>query len=85
VTVVATRVLVDDEEGAALTLRLILDCEGYAVEVAASVAEAARQIAAARYDAILLDMTVGADSGLTVLARLRETSPDSVGSDWLKH
>src|SRR5215471_8540878 len=75
----SARVLVvDDEESVALTLRFILEREGYAVEVAGSVDEATRKLLAASYDAVLLDMVIGPDSGLTLLARLRETSPDSV-------
>lgn len=82
----AARVLlVEDEEAVAFTLREILADEGYQVETAASAAEALAKIEGSLgeksprpYDAALLDLRVGGDSGLAILSSLKSASPDTV-------
>ncbi|MCU0688006.1 MAG: response regulator [Polyangiaceae bacterium] len=68
--------LVDDDESNRLTLSVLLEDEGYEVDVASSFAEASRIIAAGpRYDAVLLDQHLGDGLGLDLLGALRERLP----------
>lgn len=73
----AAVLVVDDEEAVAFTLAAILAQDGYEVEQATSVAQALATVADRRFDVVLLDLRVGGDSGLTVLERLRQLSPDT--------
>jgi len=70
--------IVDDEEAVALTLQEILAQEGYEVGAAASEAEAMAKLDQQSFDLALLDLRVGEDSGLSVLSRLKQKSPDTV-------
>lgn len=70
--------VVDDEEAVAITLGEILAADGYAVQEATSVPEALTKIEQYHFDVALLDLQVGDESGLKVLARLQEQSPDTV-------
>ena len=70
--------LVDDEEGVAATLAAVLEADGYRVETAGTVDEALARIAETPFAAAVLDLNVGADDGLVVLSRLKETSPATV-------
>jgi signal transduction histidine kinase len=75
---VPARVLVvDDEEAIALTLREILAQDGYTVDAVTSVPDALSAIEQRPYDVALIDLRIGDESGLTVLARLREVSPET--------
>lgn len=74
----ASVLVVEDEEAIALTLGEILRREGYRVDVALDVPEALAKIERGPFDAALLDMRVGEESGLTVLSRLKEKSPRTV-------
>jgi signal transduction histidine kinase len=67
--------IVDDEEAVAYTLSEILATEGYEVATATSVVEAFGRIDERHFDAAVVDLNVGEESGLTVLNRLRERSP----------
>jgi signal transduction histidine kinase/ActR/RegA family two-component response regulator len=78
VTSSPTLLVVDDEEGVATTLAAVLETDGYAVEVASSVGQALDLIATTSFTAAVLDLNVGHDDGLDVLARLKETSPATV-------
>jgi signal transduction histidine kinase len=72
----AARVLVvEDEQELAANLQGLLTSEGYEVQHAASVAEALAKIEQAPFDVAVLDLHLGEADGLTVLARLRQTSP----------
>ena len=71
----ASVLIVDDEEAVAYTLCEILAAEGYEVAVATSVREAFGRIEERPFDAAVLDLNVGEESGLTVLVRLRDRSP----------
>jgi two-component system response regulator RegA len=69
--------LVDDDESNRITLSVLLEDEGFAVDVAASFAEA-RAIAAneaARYDLVLLDQHLGDGTGTALLPELRARQP----------
>lgn len=69
--------LVDDDESNRLTLSVLLEDEGYEVDVASSFAEAGRMLAApaAAYDAALLDQHLGDGLGLDLLGALRARLP----------
>ena len=67
--------VVEDEDELAAGLRGQLIDEGYEVEHAASVSEALAKIDQAPFDVAVLDLHLGEADGLTVLARLRQTSP----------
>ena len=69
----AKRVLiVDDEENIGRSLRLILEGEGYGVNVCRTVGEFRRHPDAARADAYLLDMKLPDGSGIDVLRAVRQ-------------
>lgn len=72
-------VLVVDEESVGLSLRGALEAEGYQVELATVVPEALAKIERTPFDVLLLDPHLGEADGLSVLRRLRELSPGSVG------
>jgi two-component system response regulator MprA len=67
------RLVVDDDPALARTLRRALAIEGYAVESAADGAEALQRLAAARFDAVLLDVSMPRVDGLDVCRRMRRT------------
>ena len=66
--------VVDDERGVREVARRALEASGYSVLVAANRAEAVAQVRAhgGEIGAIVLDLTLGAESGESVLAALRE-------------
>ncbi|HEU4405957.1 MAG TPA: response regulator [Polyangiaceae bacterium] len=69
--------LVDDDESNRLTLAVLLEDEGYEVDVAASFAEARAKIVApgAAYDGVLLDQHLGDGLGLDLLGAVRRHLP----------
>ncbi|HLY65223.1 MAG TPA: response regulator, partial [Chloroflexota bacterium] len=67
--------VVEDEQEVAANLQGLLSSEGYEVQHASSVSEALARIEQAPFDVAVLDLHLGEADGLTVLARLRETSP----------
>ena len=74
----ARRVLiVDDEENIGRSLRLILEREGYAVNVCRSMAEFQTHPDAQRADAYLLDMKLPDGSGIDLLRSTRQNGPAS--------
>jgi len=64
--------VVDDDPALARTLRVALGVEGYEVECAADGAEALQRLAAARFDAVVLDVSMPRLDGLAVCRRMRE-------------
>src|SRR5437763_610241 len=64
--------IVDDEENIGRSLRMILEREGYAVNVCKSVAEFRRHPDAQRADAYLLDMKLPDGSGIDLLKVVRQ-------------
>jgi two-component system response regulator PilR (NtrC family) len=73
-----TLLVVDDEESVAMTLAAVLAADGYRVETARSVDEALARIAETAFTAAVLDLNLDTGDGLTVLARLKESSPETV-------
>lgn len=72
-------VLVVDEESDGLTLRGVLEGEGYGVELATGLSEALAKIERTPFDVLLVDVRLGDADGLSLLRRLRETAPGAVG------
>src|SRR5215470_10946283 len=69
--------IVDDEENIGRSLRMILEREGYAVNVCKSVAEFRRHPDAQRADAYLLDMKLPDGSGIDLLKAVRQNGAPS--------
>src|SRR3954469_12163221 len=65
--------IVDDEENIGRSLRMILEREGYAVNVCRSVAEFRRHSDAHRADAYLLDMKLPDGSGIDLLKLVKQS------------
>ena len=63
--------LVDDHENILFTFRLALEMDGYDVDTAATVAEARAKIERNFYDLLILDLRLGTESGVELLASLR--------------
>ncbi len=63
--------LIDDERTIRLTFRLALETDGYDVQEAASADEAIMGFQAEKYDLVVLDLRIGEDNGLDVLAEMR--------------
>ncbi|HET6611308.1 MAG TPA: sigma-54 dependent transcriptional regulator [Kofleriaceae bacterium] len=71
----ATVLIVDDEKNIRRTLRMVLDGEGLTTREASSVAEADAVLASETIDTILLDVKLGDDSGLDLLAKIKADRP----------
>jgi two-component system nitrogen regulation response regulator NtrX len=69
--------IVDDEENIGRSLRMILEREGYAVNVCRSVAEFRRHPDAQRADAYLLDMKLPDGSGIDLLKVVKQNGAPS--------
>src|ERR1019366_282386 len=69
--------IVDDEENIGRSLRMILEREGYAVNVCRSVADFARHPDARRADAYLFDMKLPDGSGIDLLKVVRQNGGSS--------
>jgi two-component system, NtrC family, nitrogen regulation response regulator NtrX len=69
--------IVDDEENIGRSLRMILEREGYAVNVCKSVAEFRRHPDAQRADAYLLDMKLPDGNGIDLLKLVRQNGATS--------
>ena len=64
--------IVDDEATIRLTIRLALETDGYVVEEAASAHEAMTGLKSKRYDLVILDLRLGGENGLLVLAEMSQ-------------
>ncbi|MFC4860506.1 sigma-54-dependent response regulator transcription factor AlgB [Pseudomonas sp. MAHUQ-62] len=67
--------LVDDETAILRTFRYCLEDEGYSVATAASAAQAETILQRQVFDLCFLDLRLGEDSGLDVLAQMRVQAP----------
>src|SRR5436305_12238483 len=72
--------IVDDEENIGRSLRMILEREGYAVNVCKTVAEFRRHPEAHRADAYLLDMKLPDGSGIDLLKVVKQNGGPSPAS-----
>ena len=78
----AKRVLiVDDEENIGRSLRMILEREGYAVNVCRTVAEFGRHPDVQRADAFLFDMKLPDGNGIDLLKAIRQNGPPPPDAD----
>ena len=73
----ATVLIIEDDHALLEMLRLETRARGYAVLSAASLGEARRVIGEARFEVSLVDLTLGADSGLDAIRAIRQESPDT--------
>ena len=64
--------IIDDERTIRLTFRFALETDGYDVQEAASADEAMMGFQSEKYDLVILDLRIGEDSGLDVLAAMRQ-------------
>lgn len=85
--------LVDDELAILLTLKAILEMNGFAVETAASAAEAKQKLNGSEYDMVITDMRMEAEtSGYDVIHAARQqkynpatailTAYPTLGTEW---
>jgi len=73
-----TKILVvDDEQSMREFLGILLEREGYQVDLAESAEAALTRLEAASYDLVLSDVKMPGMDGLTLLARVREMSRDT--------
>ena len=64
--------IIDDERTIRLTFRFALETDGYDVREAASADEAMMGFNVEKFDLVILDLRIGEDSGLDVLAAMRQ-------------
>jgi two-component system response regulator PilR (NtrC family) len=69
--------VVDDELSMREFLSILLEREGYEVAVAASAQEALRTMESAPFDLVLSDVNMPGLSGIQLLARIKEKSPET--------
>ncbi|MDB6167362.1 MAG: two component, sigma54 specific, transcriptional regulator, Fis family [Verrucomicrobia bacterium] len=67
--------IVDDEAGIRKTMRIAVETSGYTVAEAPNAQRALKYLEEEPFDAVFLDLTLGADNGLEVLGRMLETHP----------
>jgi signal transduction histidine kinase len=70
--------VVDDESNVLLTLKVILQEEGYRVDTASDGLEAVEAIRSNHYDLVLTDLKMPEVDGLELLAELQKSSPTTV-------
>ncbi|MBZ0115982.1 MAG: response regulator [Sandaracinaceae bacterium] len=69
--------LVDDDEGVLLTLAALLEDEGHGVSCAKTLAQARVELSAAPFDAVLLDLQIGAEPGTLLIPDVAQRSPQA--------
>ncbi len=69
--------LLDDHENIRFAFRLALESDGYDVDTAGTVAEARAKIERRVYDVLILDLQLGTESGLELLAGLLAEGVDT--------
>jgi DNA-binding response OmpR family regulator len=88
--------LADDELAILLTLKAILEMNGFEVETAASAREAEQKLSGAQFDMVITDMRMETETaGYDVIRAARKQSYDpatailtaypSLGTDWKNH
>src|SRR6266513_1467745 len=70
--------VVDDEESVVMTIKAILQLDGYNVATTMSGAEARAMVRETEYDLVLTDLRLEDGDGLDVLKAVRESYPDTV-------
>jgi DNA-binding response OmpR family regulator len=85
-----TVLVVDDDAAIRFLCRVNLELDGWTVHEAAAIGKARELLAMAEVDIVLLDVHVGGESGLDLIAEIRERRPGlvlltgSVGSPGLE-
>jgi DNA-binding response OmpR family regulator len=69
--------VIDDDASIRLLCRINLELEGWSVREAATLDEARDELADGAVDVVLLDVHVGADSGIEFLEELRRDYPET--------
>ena len=69
--------VVDDDASIRLLCRINLELEGWSVREAATLAEAREQLADGAVAAVLLDVHIGSESGVSFVEELRRDHPDT--------
>ena len=69
--------VVDDDKSICNLLRSVLEMEDYTHRVAMSGGEARQAMDKERFDILISDIYLGDDSGLNLLAHMKETNPDA--------
>src|SRR5256885_11498261 len=70
--------VVDDEESVVVTIKAILQLDGYNVATTTSGAKARAMVREAEYDLVLTDLRLEDGDGLDVLKAVRERYPETV-------
>ncbi len=70
--------VVDDDRSILRTFTRILQRAGFNIETAESGKEALQRIQKRKYDIALIDVILGDSSGLDLLSKIEETSPETV-------
>jgi signal transduction histidine kinase len=70
--------VVDDEESVVVTIKAILQLDGYSVATATSGAEARKMVRDVEYDLVLTDLRLEDGDGLDVLKAVHERFPETV-------
>ncbi len=70
--------VVDDDKDILSSLKMILEVQGYQVDVAERGQEAIKKSKTAIYDLALIDIKLGDMSGTQVLAEFQESFPDMI-------
>jgi signal transduction histidine kinase len=70
--------VVDDEESVVVTIKAILQLDGYSVATTTSGAKARKMVREVEYDLVLTDLRLEAGDGLDVLKAVRESYPETV-------
>lgn len=68
-----TVLIVDDSEGVCLTLSMMLEKHGYHAEAVHNSVEAIRATHGRRFDVIIVDRTLGRESGLVLAENLKQS------------
>src|ERR1043166_6526295 len=69
--------VVDDDKSICNLLKAVLEMEEYGHRVASSGEEARRLMASDRFDVLISDIYLGDDSGLNLLAQMKEINPNA--------
>src|SRR5512138_1145757 len=72
-----TVLIVDDSEGVCLTLSMMLEKHGYHAHAVHNSREALRLAHEQRFDLLIIDRTLGRESGLILAEKLKQSDPSA--------
>jgi signal transduction histidine kinase len=70
--------VVDDEESVAVTMRAILELDGYSVSVATTGAEAMKKLRKSTFDLVLTDLRLDGADGLSIISEVSRIQPETI-------